>query len=202
MATEKTFITPKDAAAWFLRDMAQASGFVVQAWTAGRPLSAYATYRPLLTAPDPWYFAGVVALEACKICDLFPPEEANEVLREIFATMDAVGGRDNDDASALSFLIMGRLGMGALLLHRKVPDNLLAKVMLILLGSASAAAAHMPADTAHEQIRAALKLGRPVWWMMFKRRYDFKEKTQTPRLVRSIRAMAEDDVTDIAEGAA
>jgi hypothetical protein len=202
MATEKTFITPKDAAAWFLKDMAQVSGYVVKAWTAGQPLSAYATYRPILTAPDPWYFAGVVALEACKICDLFPPEEANEVLREVFATMDAVIGRDNDDASALAFLIMGRLGMGALLLHRKVPDNLLAKVMLILLGSASAAAPHMPADTAHEQIRAALKLGRPVWWIMFKRRYDFKEKTLAPRLVPSVHATPADDMPDVAEGAA
>ena len=194
MASEKRFITPKDAAAWFLKDMAQVSGFVVQAWAAGQPLSAYATYRPLLTAPDPWYFAGVVALEACKICDLFPPEEANEVLREVFATMDAAIGRDNDDASALAFLIMGRLGMGALLLHRKVPDNLLAKVMLILLGSAAAAAPHMPAETAHEQIRAALKLGRPVWWVMFKRRYDFKEKKQLLRLVPSIHAAQVDDV--------
>ena len=191
----KTFITPKAAAAWFLKDMAQVSGYVVKAWTPGEPLSAYATYRPMLTAPDPWYFAGVVALEACKICDLFPPEQANEVLREVFATMDAAVDRDNDDASSLAFLIMGRLGMGALLLHRKVPDNLLAKVMMILLGSASAAAPHMPADTAHEQIRAALKLGRPVWWMMFHRRYEFKDRVQTPRLVPSVYAAAVDETS-------
>jgi len=177
--SEKTFVAPKDAVSWFLRDMAEVSGYAVT--MPAKPLSAYATFRPILTAPDPWYFAGIVALEACKICDLFPTEEGNEVLREVFSGMDAAIGREDDDASSLAFLIMGRLGMGALLLHRKVPDNLLAKVMLILLGSASAAAPHMPAATAHEQIRAALKLGKPVWWAMFHRRYELKDKAPPPQ---------------------
>jgi len=181
----KTYVAPKEAAGWFLRDMAEVSGFAVT--MPAKPLSAYASFRPVLTAPDPWYFAGIVALEACKICDLFAPEEANDVLKEVFAGMDAAIGRDDDDASSLAFLIMGRLGMGALILHRKVPDNLLAKVMMILLGSASAAAPHMPADTAHEQIRKALKLGKPVWWAMFHRRYELKDTAPTPprRLVPS-----------------
>jgi len=194
----KAFMAPQDAVAWFLSDMAEVSGYMNDALSKGRKLSVYATYRPILTAPDPWYFAGVVALEACKICDLFPPDEANEVLREVFATMDAAIGRDDTDASSLSFMIMGRLGMGSLLLHRKVPDNLLAKVMLILLGSASSAAPLMPAEGAHEQIRAALKIGKPVWWTMFHRRYELKENQPPPRLVPSMYTGAEpanDDAT-------
>lgn len=135
----KTFIAPQDAVAWFLRDMADVSGYMGRDNGVRSPLAAYSLYRPVLTAPDPWYFAGVVALEACKICDLFPSEQSKEVMREVFATMDQAIGRTDEDASSLAFLIMGRLGMGSILLHRKVPDNLLAKVMLILLGSAAAA---------------------------------------------------------------
>ena len=192
-------MAPQDAALWFLRDMAEVSGYAVPEWHEGKRLSAYATYRPILTAPDPWYYAGLVALEACKICDLFPSDMARETVREVFARMDSVIYREDDDASTLAFLIMGRLGKGALLMQRKVPDNLLAKVMLILLGSASVAAPHMPDETAHEQIRAALKLGAPVWWMLFKRRHDLKNVApQTPKLVPSIMANDAADATDVA----
>jgi hypothetical protein len=183
-ASEKKFMPPAAAAAWFLHDMAEVAGYPVTDWAAGG-LSPYARYRPVLTASDPWYLAGVVALEACKICDLFPTEEARELMREVVDRLDGVAGRDDDAVSALALLVMGRLGMGSLLMHRKVPDNLLAKVMLILLGSPSAAAPLMPSETAHEQIRAALKLGPPVWWMMFNRRYVMTNKTEAPRLVPS-----------------
>lgn len=172
--------------------MAEVSGYAVSAWSPGQHLSPYATYRPMLTAPDPWYFAGIVALESTKICDLFESEQADEVLREVFDRMDEIAGRDDKAVSKLAFLVMGRLGMGALLMHRKVPDNLLAKVMMILLGSASASAAapHMPTPTAHEQLRAALKLGQPVWWMMFNRRFELKESSRppAPRLIQSVYA--------------
>lgn len=187
-APAKIFVSPQEAAARFLRDMAEVSGYAVAAWSPGQHLSPYATYRPILTAPDPWYFAGIVALESAKICDLFPAEQADEVLREVFEGMDVIAGRDDDAVSKLAFLVMGRLGMGSLLLHRKVPDNLLAKVMMILLGSPSAAAPHMPSPTAHEQVRAALKLGLPVWWMMFNRRYELKDSSPAPRLTPSINA--------------
>lgn len=92
--------------------------------------------------------------------------------------MDQVIGRDDNDSSSLAILIMGRLGMGSLLMHRKVPDNLLAKVMMILLGSDEAAASRMPDETAHEKIRKALKLGKPVWWTMFERRYEISDAAE------------------------
>jgi hypothetical protein len=172
---EKAFVTPQMAVAWFLRDMADVSGYMGSGAAVRSPLAAYALFRPVLTLPDPWYFAGVVALEAAKITDLFETPQADEVLREVFGTMDKVIGRDDNDASSLAILIMGRLGMGSLILHRRVPDNLLAKVMMILLGSAEAAAPLMPDDTAHEKIRKALKLGKPVWWTMFDRRYELTD---------------------------
>jgi hypothetical protein len=187
----KTYVTPQEAADWFLTDLAEVSGYAVADWTEGKRLSAYASFRPILTAPDPWYFAGIVALESCKICDLFPREHSDEVLREVFARMDRIVGREDDEVSKLVFVLMGRMGMGALIMHRKVPDILLGKVMMILLGSAAAAAPHMPTDAAHEQIRAALKLGEPVWWSMFNRTFSFddvRKEEPTPRLVPSVYA--------------
>jgi len=197
-ADGKKPITPKDAAAWFLRDLGEVSGYAVAEWSKGKKLSAYATYRPVLTAPDPWYFAGVVALEACKICDLFEPEIANEILREVMSGLDAAAGRDDTSVSDLAFLLMGRLGMGAVLLHRRVPDELLSKVMIILLGSSSTAAPFMPEKWAYEQVRAALKLGRPVWWMMFKRRYDVKHAAAPVRSLLQPSSFQDDTAFGIA----
>src|SRR5262245_19468868 len=128
-------LTPRAAVAWFLHDMAEVSGYAVSGWTEGKILSLYATFRPMLTAPDPWYYSGIVAHESCKIMDLFEKNEADELMRQLFAQMDKVVGRFKDDCSSLAILLMCRLGMGSILLHRKVPDNLLAKIMLILLGS-------------------------------------------------------------------
>ena len=171
---QKKLIKPRAAVAWFLSDMAETSGYAVATWTNGRMLSMYAEYRPMLTAPDPLYYAGIVALEACKIVDLFEKAEANELMREVLRQMDGVVGRFNSDCSDLAVLLMGRLGMGSLIMHRKVPDNLLAKIMLILLGSPSVAAPNMPDENAHKQLKAALKTGSPVWWKMFRRYYRLK----------------------------
>ena len=187
---QKKVIKPRAAVAWFLSDMAETSGYAVATWTNGRMLSMYAEHRPLLTAPDPWYYAGIVALEACKIMDLFEKREADELMREVIRQMDGVVGRFNTDCSDLAILLMGRLGMGSLIMHRKVPDNLLAKIMLILLGSPSAAAPNMPDPNAHKQLKAALKTGAPVWWRMFRRYNRLKmpgmDEAAKPVLTQSI----------------
>jgi hypothetical protein len=135
-------------------------------------LSVYATWRPMLTAPDPWYFAGLIALEGCKVTDFLKPAISTEVMREIFEQADRAVGRSGSDVATLAFLTLGRLGLGTVLLRGKAPDNMLGKIMMILLGSAKSAAPHMPAPEAHRQLRAALKTGAPVWWKMFNQGYE------------------------------
>ena len=49
--------------------------------------------KPILTSPDPWFYAGLVALEAAKISDLFPRKEAGALLRELTQQADSVVGR-------------------------------------------------------------------------------------------------------------
>lgn len=170
---ERIKVTPREAAGWFLRDMAEASGYLPATSSRGtRMLSVYATYRPMLTAPDPWYFAGIIALEGCKVPDFFASETSSDVMREIFDQADRAVGREGTDVATLAFLTMGRLGIGTVLLRGKAPDSMLGKIMMILIGSPKAAAPRMPAPEAHRQLRAALKTGAPVWWKMFHRRYE------------------------------
>jgi hypothetical protein len=165
-------VTPQDAARWFLRDMASSSGYTIEPVPGSDPLLAgYGSYRPLLTAPDPWYFAGVIALEVCKVIDFYPPEYSAEVMRHVCEQCDRMVGREGDDVAALAMLIMGRLGIGAVLMRGRAPDSVLGKVMMILMGSEKSIGAKMPAPEAHRQLRAALKLGNPVWWRVFRKRY-------------------------------
>jgi hypothetical protein len=168
---DNPLISPQAAAKWFLHDMAEVSGFVLSGFQSMSPLSVYASYRPILTKPDPWYYAGVVGLEVSAVTDLFTKDGADDILRGVFEQMDAVVGRDDDDASALTMLLLGRLGIGSVLMGRKVPDNMMARIMLMLLGGDKNVKKVMPDDSAHDQLRAALKSGKPVWWKMFARRY-------------------------------
>lgn len=178
-----TFMSVQDAASWFVGDLLEVSGFTRASM---RHRSGYAHFRPVLTKADPWYFAGLVALEACKICDLFPAEKADTLLREVLAQADAAGERHGVRVSNLVLGVMGRLGMGALLLQVRVPDVLIAKVMRLLLGSPRAAVRLIPTRDAHEQVKSALKLGQPVWWKMFVRRFDVRLKDEPaprPKLI-------------------
>lgn len=170
--TAKPLVTPLEAARWFLRDMAQAAGYLVPPVEGADPLLAgYASYRPLLTAADPWYFAGVIALEACKVVDYYHPAYSNPVMRHICAEADRIIGREGTEVADLAQLIMGRLGIGTVLMRGKAPDSVLGKIMYILMGSAKSAESKMPAPEAHQMLRAALKLGKPVWWRVFRKKY-------------------------------
>jgi hypothetical protein len=178
----RTFLYPQEAAHWFVGDLLEVSGFVRPHM---RHRSGYSHYRPVLTKPDPWYFAGLVALEACKIIDLFPAHKADALLREVLAQADAASAKHEVRVSHLVQGVMGRLGIGAILLKATVPDILIAKVVRLLIGSPRAAIRLIPTRDAHEQVTSALRLGQPVWWKMFVRRFDIRlegEALPQPRL--------------------
>jgi hypothetical protein len=85
--------------------------------------------------------------------------------------MDKTVGRNDAVASELTMMLLGRLGLGSILMGRKVPEDKLGRTMLLLIGGDRALKRVMPDDKAPQQIRAALKSGKPIWWKMFARRY-------------------------------
>src|SRR5437868_225144 len=115
--------TLNEAVEDFLNDIAEVAGYGAGRHGAVRPISAYVVRRPILTIPDPWFFAGLIALEATKICDLFAPKEAAILLRRIAGMADETIGRRGSAIARLVFALMGRLGCGAILLHMRVPDE-------------------------------------------------------------------------------
>ena len=132
-------------------------------------ISCYVAERPILTVPDPWFYAGLVALEATKICGLFPPGEIEILLRRISENVDRKIGRRGRAVARLVLALMGRLGYGAVLMHTRVPDARIAKVILVMMGNQKTWAHLLPNATATRQVRAALKLGEPLWWYYYSR---------------------------------
>lgn len=192
----RKMLSIEDAAAWFVSDLMEVSGFVR---VNSKHRSGYSHYRPILTKPDPWYFAGLVALEGCKIVDLFPQTKSDALLREVLAQADAAGAAHDVRVSSVVLGVMGRLGMGQLLLHGKVPDFLIAKIMRILLGSPKTSARLLPTKDAHEQVTSALRIGNPVWWRMFVRRFDVRlgnEPVRQPKLLPLAPAIPEESQAD------
>ena len=189
-------VTPRDAARWFLRDMALAAGYSTDPVPGADPvLAGYASYRPLLTAADPWYFAGILALESCKVVDYYRPEFSNEVMRHIVEQCDKVIGREGREVADLTQLIMGRLGIGTVLLRGKAPDSVLGKIMYLMMGSAKSVESKMPAPDAHTMLRAALKLGKPIWWRVFRKKYSLSFDPEADLAERSkLSPIYEEDV--------
>jgi hypothetical protein len=56
---------------------------------------------------------------------------------------------------------------------------MLARIMLLLMGSERNVKKIMPDPKAHDQLRAALRSGRPVWWKMFSRRFKLEGEDKT-----------------------
>ncbi|TAL02437.1 MAG: hypothetical protein EPO08_07050 [Rhodospirillaceae bacterium] len=152
------------AAQMFLHDVAEVAGYGAHIHGNLRRVSNYVMRRPILTVPDPWFFAGLIALEAAKICDLFPPREAAVLLRQISEEADGLIGRRGRAVSRLAFALMGRLGFGAVILHMKVPDHRISDIILLMMGDRKTWRHLLPTRTAHRQVRAALKTGAPSWW--------------------------------------
>lgn len=178
--------TLREAARTFLNDMAEVSGYGADRHGPMRKVSDYVMSRPILTVPDPWFFAGMVALECTKICDLFPTREADILMREILMEADLITGRRGRMISRLVLALIGRLGCGAVILHMKVPDEKIPDVILVMMGDTKTWAHLLPHRTAHRQVRAAVRTGVPTWWADY--HYGMMQKYSA--------AEADDDDTD------
>jgi hypothetical protein len=159
--------TLQQAARTFLDDMAEVAGYGADRHGPMRKVSEYVMNRPILTVPDPWFFAGMVALEATKICDLFQPREADILMRAILDESDLITGKRGKRLARLILALIGRLGCGAVILHTKVPDEKIPDVILVMMGNTKTWPHLLPNPSAHRQVRAAVKTGIPTWWADF-----------------------------------
>ena len=167
------------AARWFLNDLAEVSGFTVD--RGGREVSDYVMRMPLLTTPDPWFFAGLVALEATKVSDLFTKKEAGALLNEIMLHADKTVGRRGRTISKVNFALIGRLGYGAILMRKKVPDEEIGKIIRVLLGGNKQWKHLLPGVKAHRQLYKSLGMGTPSWWSEYAMAHDASSKKRKKR---------------------
>ena len=167
------------AVRWFLSDVAEVAGYAAKR-DPDEDMSSYVARRPVLTVRDPWFFAALVALESTKICDLFEPEEAGALMREISAQIDGTVGRSGDKLSALLFALLGRLGYGAIIMHQKVPDSKISEVILLMLGGFRDWSNLIPDSYSFKQVRRALGLGAPSWWRDYGRGNADQKRSDDP----------------------
>jgi len=172
-----------EAVGLFLSDAATVSGF--ETWDPDpdappRPISAYVMERPILTEPDPWFYAGLIALECAKVMDMFTPKEAAIILRQVSAKADAVIGRNGRAVSRLAFALIGRLGYGAVIMNTRVPENQVSNIILMMMGNQKTWAHLLPNAEAYRQVRAAIRLGNPTWWYEYRRERNNPTKTEDP----------------------
>ena len=176
-------LPPATAVRWFLNDLAAVSGFAVD--HGGRPVSAYVMRKPILTSPDPWFFAGLVALEAAKIVDLFPKKEAGALLKEVMQQADTIVGRRGRIMTKIIFALMGRLGTGAILMRSKVPDEEIGRIIRVLLGGTKDWKHLLPSGKEHAQVYKALGMGTPSWWPDYARAREALQNKKTPGATRN-----------------
>jgi hypothetical protein len=162
-----TRATLNDAADHFLNDVAEVAGYGTGRLSTKGYISSYVVRRPILTVPDPWFYAGLVALESTKICHLFTPRDAAILLRRISAEVDGAIGRRGGALARLVFALMGRLGYGAVLLRMRVSDDRISDMILLMMGNEKTWHHLLPDAEALYQVRRALRTGPPTWWIDF-----------------------------------
>jgi hypothetical protein len=122
---------------------------------------------------DDFYFAGVVALEASKIRQLFSDEQASELLSLIAEQVDAVADRKDRVISDLIFSIISKVDLAKTASNQKMPYDQVVKAILLRLGvDKIEATAHLMTDALYRHtLGAPLALGVPHWWQTFKSKY-------------------------------
>lgn len=160
-------LDPAGTMRWFLTDLAQVSGFAVL--RTAQAASPYVMRRPILTTPDPWFYAGLVALEGAKIADLFEPDEAGALLHELTAQVGPMVAWKGPRLATLVFALMGRVGYAAIIMRAKVHDSEIGRMIRVLMGGSKDWRGLIPNAKAHRQICKALATGTPSWWSDFTR---------------------------------
>ena len=131
---------------------------------------------------DDYYFAGVVALEASKIRQLFETEEADEILGQIGDQVDAAAGRSDRVVSDLVFAIAGRVETVMNTKKEKMPYDQVVKAILQRIGVDKVEATeHLMTEALYRHtLGEPLARGVPQWWNTYRKKYAL---TLTPEVL-------------------
>ena len=167
----------KEAVGYFLNEMASVAARTYPAWhkilnegLAEYPLTQDERRNLLEAHPiDDYFFAGVVALEAARIRDLYLPAETAELLGEIGEQVDDAAGRHDRIVSDLVFDMLGRIGRGTGVDRMKTPYDNVVKTILKHMGiDKNEATRGVLRDIGLRHLLGEpLAIGVPHWWRAF-----------------------------------
>ncbi len=171
----------------FLSDMATVAKRTFPRWHAtlaegieGCPIDADTRRGVLDVHPlDDYYFAGVVALEASKIRQIFEADEADEILGQIGDQVDAAAGRSDRVVSDLVFFIAGRVETIMSTEKEKMPYDQVVKAILQRIGVDKVEATeHLMTEALYRHtLGEPLARGVPQWWSTYRKKYALSLKS-------------------------
>lgn len=169
-------ITPATAIAKFLVDMRILSERAWRPWhkaltgalmECALPLQARRMILDLHPVED-YFFAGMVALQAARIRDLYPFAAAEALMRELALQADAAVGRGDNTVTSLAFIILGRIRKARAAENFRDHDQVVEAILERMgVGRDSATATIMDSLPVRHKLAEPLALAGPLWWDSF-----------------------------------
>jgi hypothetical protein len=135
----------------------------------------YETHRAVFDMHplEDYYFAAAVGLEAARIRPLFTKAQANVLLAEIAAKVDASAGRTDRIVSDLVFTIVSQVDLTIVESQRQPHDHVI-EIILRRMGIAFAPETkELMSDLLfRHHLAEPLALEIPLWWPAFKEKID------------------------------
>lgn len=174
-------IDPKTAIAKFLVDMRLVSERSWRRWhkvltevLVECALPQQARRMIMETHPvEDYYFAGITALQACRIREMFPFSVAEALMRELALQVDPAVGRDDGAISNLVFITLGRIRKARAVENFRDHDQVVEAMLERMgVGLHSATAAIMTSLPVRHRLAEPLALAAPdsamqMWWDSF-----------------------------------
>jgi hypothetical protein len=167
----------REAVSHFLGEMNSVAARTYPAWNRilleglSEHALTYEESRGLLEVHplDDYYFAGVVAMDAARIRNLYPRDEATELMGEIGDQVDAAAGRQDRIVSDLVFRMIGRIDLNAEYDPSKAPYDKIVKTILQQMGvHKNPATRPLMNDKGYRHLLGEpLAVSVPQWWRDF-----------------------------------
>jgi hypothetical protein len=117
---------------------------------------------------EDFFFAAMVALQACRIRELYPFAAAEALMRELAMQEDAAVGRSDSAVSNLTFIILGCIRKARQAENFRDHDQAVEALLeRIGVGRNSATAGIMESLPVRHRLAEPLAMAIPMWWDSF-----------------------------------